>query len=47
MKWPARDTSAWQRKFAWFPVRIGLQWVWWEPFEERLNGWGTDVRLPV
>ena len=45
-----RKAKGWVRKFAWFPVRIhdwagnGGDWLWLEPYEVQLAGWG-GVRL--
>lgn len=32
----------WIRKYAWLPVIVDShgKWIWFEPYEERVEGWG-------
>jgi hypothetical protein len=36
MRWPVQFKPRWRQWFAWHPVRIGNQWVWWEVVEREL-----------
>lgn len=50
MRWPVKHRPIWQKWFAWHPVRIGEEWVWWEIIERRLidigiGGHCYDYRL--
>lgn len=42
MRWPAAPRlswDAWRPWFAWYPVRLETEWVWWEYVERQALGW--------
>lgn len=43
MRWKAKE-DGWRRKFAWFPVRIGDEWLWLELYESMFMGEYSLVR---
>jgi hypothetical protein len=45
MRWAPKAEDRWRRRFAFFPVLIGDQWVWLEWFEKRPMGIYDQVRL--
>ena len=52
MKWTPKIYPEWQPWFAWHPVKIGPQWVWWEWVERKFYSGAMgdgifDYRLPV
>ena len=40
MKWAAFNNGGWQLWFAWHPVLVGDDWVWWEKVERFLHSTG-------
>lgn len=52
MRWQAKRSLNWHRDwhrwFAWYPVRVGDQWIWWEHVERKLtpsyDGWDKEYR---
>jgi len=38
VRWPRHDREEWHRWFAWHPVTVGKEWVWWEHVERRATG---------
>lgn len=45
MRWAAKE-DGWRKRFAWLPVKIGDEWIWWEPYESWFMGEFSLVRLP-
>lgn len=35
-------TRKWHKWFAWYPVWIGCEWVWWETIERKKVEYGYD-----
>ena len=51
MKWQTEQARGWVRKFAWTPLTIGDQWIWWEHYERRVThetevGPSYEYRMP-
>jgi hypothetical protein len=51
MRWQVAQRPAWTSWFAWHPVRVGSEWVWWETVERQAMGGGAGdyvwyYRLP-
>jgi len=46
MRWDAPPRPRFYRHFAWYPIRIGKQWVWWEwvKYEVFYGGYGDSCR---
>lgn len=42
MRWKYKDPREWHRRFAWWPIEIDGEWIWWEYFETRLE-WSNVV----
>lgn len=40
MRFKVKNKRDWNKWFAWNPVKIGSQWVWWETVEIRKDYWG-------
>lgn len=47
MRWPARNSDGWQRRYAVMPVKIGNEIVWLEWIERRFMCEYYEVRLPT
>ena len=45
MRWQANNGGGWSRWFAWHPVRIGDEWVWWEWVERQFLGGVGDYAV--
>ena len=45
MRWKAK-ADGWRPAFAWLPVKIGDEWIWWERYERQFMGECYFVRLP-
>ena len=41
MRFPTRKPWLWHRWFAWYPVPVGTEWVWWQEVWRREGcDWG-------
>jgi hypothetical protein len=49
MRFPIPDPKKWNKWFAWYPVRVDMEWVWWEYVEYQVTySYGLVVyRYPV
>jgi hypothetical protein len=46
MRWKAKcDHFGWRKRFAWVPVRIGDEVIWWEHYWARFMGEYREVAL--
>lgn len=51
MRWKTEKAREWYRVFAYMPVVVGDEWVWWEWYERKVCfecevGVSYDYRLP-
>jgi hypothetical protein len=37
------DITQWRKWFAWYPVIIGNEWVWWEDVARRHQPWSPQI----
>lgn len=47
VRWKAKDPHRWRNRFAFLPVRVADQWIWWEWFKIRPCGEFYEVWIPT